>query len=136
MTAECGGPRVGVGVMVVDSAARVLLTHRRRPPEARSWSILGGAVRLFERLEDCAVREAREEAGVDIVIERLLCLTDHIVAGEAAHWVSPAYLGHIVSGDPFNAEPEKAFELRWFFLDALPPNLTITARNAARAYVR
>jgi 8-oxo-dGTP pyrophosphatase MutT (NUDIX family) len=32
---------------------------------------------MFERLEDCAVREAREEAGIDVVLDRLLCVTDH-----------------------------------------------------------
>jgi 8-oxo-dGTP diphosphatase len=136
MTVEHRVPRVGVGVLLVDTAARVLLTHRRRPPEAGAWSILGGSVELFERLEDGAVREAREEAGVDVVIERLLCITDHIVVSESDHWVSPAYLARIVRGDPVNAEPEKAFDVRWFALSDLPPNLTITARNAVRAYLR
>lgn len=67
----------------------------------------GRRVELFERLEECAVREAREEAGVDVIVERLLCVTDHIVEAESDHWVSPAYLGRIVRGDPINVEPDK-----------------------------
>ena len=35
-------PRVGVGVLVVDTQKRVLLTLRNRPPEAGCWSIVGG----------------------------------------------------------------------------------------------
>ena len=134
--AERAGPRVGAGVMIVDGANRVLLTLRRNPPEAGSWSIVGGRVELFERLEACAVREAREEAAIDIVIERLLCVTDHIVASEGDHWVSPAYLGRIVAGDVTNVEPDKTLDVAWFPFDALPGNLTMTARHAIDAYLR
>ena len=121
--------------MIVDSADQVLLTLRSRPPEAGCWSLLGGRVELFETLESCARREAWEEAGIDITLERLLCVTDHIVASEADHWVSPAYLGRIVSGTPVNREPEKTRIIRWFELGVLPANLTLTARRAIDAYL-
>jgi 8-oxo-dGTP diphosphatase len=132
---DCGAyPRVGVGVLLVDELGRVLLTLRKLPPEADCWSIVGGKVDFLEPLEDCAIREAREEVGVQIVIERLLCVTDHRLPGEGQHWVSPAFLGRIVSGDVRNCEPHKAREVRWFSRAELPPNLTMTARNAVKAY--
>src|SRR5215471_744357 len=59
-------PRVGVGVLVVDRERRVLLTLRRRAPEAGCWSLVGGKLDFMERLEECAMREAREEAGVEV----------------------------------------------------------------------
>ena len=135
MTLTSNAPRVGVGVLVADPTHGVLLTLRRHPPEAAHWSILGGRLELFETLQQCAVREAREEAGVDVVIERLLCVTDHILPYEESHWVSPAYLGRIISGEVVNAEPDKAFDVRWFWFDALPDNLTMTARRAIDAYL-
>jgi ADP-ribose pyrophosphatase YjhB (NUDIX family) len=126
-------PRVGVGVLLVDELSRVLLTLRKLPPEANCWSILGGKLDFLESLEACAIREAREEAGVQIVIERLLCVTDHRLPGENQHWVSPAFLGRIVSGEARNCEPQKTSDVRWFPLSDLPPNLTMTARNAIHA---
>lgn len=129
-------PRVGVGVLVIDDAGRVLLTLRRLPPEAGCWSILGGRLEGYERLEDCAVREAREEAGVEVALERLLCITDHILPSEEQHWVSPAYLGRIVRGRAENREPEKTAALEWFDFRQLPAELTLTARNAIAAYLR
>lgn len=129
------GPRVGVGVLIVDANDRALLTLRKRPPEAGHWSIVGGKVDYLETLEDCAVREAREEVGVQIAIVRLLCVTDHCLPKENQHWVSPAFLGRIVSGEPHNCEPDKTLKVSWFPLSALPPNLTMTARNAIRALV-
>jgi 8-oxo-dGTP diphosphatase len=129
-------PRVGVGVLLVDSQRRVLLTLRRRPPEAGCWSIVGGKVDFLEKLEECAIREAREEAGVDVELLQLLCVTDHVLPGERQHWVAPAYLGRVVHGKARNCEPEKTMEVRWFDLATLPENLTMTARNAISAYLR
>ncbi len=129
-------PRAGVGVLLVDEVGRVLLTLRKLPPEADCWSILGGKLDFLEALEECAIREAHEEAGVEIVIERLLCVTDHRLPSEGQHWVSPAFLGRIVSGEARNCEPNKTQQVAWFPLDQLPPNLTMTARNALQAYSR
>jgi 8-oxo-dGTP diphosphatase len=128
-------PRVGVGVLLIDSQDRVLLTLRKRAPEAGCWSIVGGKVDFLENLEQCAVREAREEAGVEVVLIRLLCVTDHVLPDEAQHWVAPAYLGRIVGGEPRNCEPDKTQEVKWFALDSIPENLTMTAQNAIAAYL-
>jgi 8-oxo-dGTP diphosphatase len=127
-------PRVGVGVLLVNDCGDVLLTLRKRPPEAGHWSIVGGKVDFLETLEHCAVREAREEVGLDITLVRLLCVTDHCLPQEGQHWVSPAYLGQILAGEARNCEPDKTRQISWFSLTALPPNLTITARNAIQAY--
>lgn len=130
-----GAPRVGVGVMVVDDEERVLLTLRRRAPEAGCWSILGGKLDFLEKLSECAVREAREEAGVEVELVRLLCVTDHLLPQEGQHWIAPAYLGRVASGEAQNCEPEKTEEVRWFALRNVPQNLTMTAQNAIATYL-
>jgi 8-oxo-dGTP diphosphatase len=127
-------PRVGVGVLLVDDAGRVLLTLRNNPPEANCWSIVGGKLDFLESLEHCAVRETFEEVGLEIASGALLCVTDHLLPEENQHWVSPAYLGRILRGEASNREPEKTRDVRWFALHELPPNLTMTARNAIEAY--
>jgi 8-oxo-dGTP diphosphatase len=129
-------PRVGVGVLIVDERGRVLLTLRKFPPEAGCWSIVGGKVDFLEAIEDGAIREASEEVGLRISIDRLLCITDHLLPDEGQHWVSPAYLGRILGGEVRNCEPEKTEEVGWFRSGELPRNLTMTARNAIAAYLR
>jgi 8-oxo-dGTP diphosphatase len=133
-TAEAHLPKVGVGVLLVDESGRVLLTLRDRPPEAGHWSIVGGKLDFLETLEQCAVRETLEEVGVNIAIDSLLCVTDHCLPAEGQHWVSPAYLARILGGEAKNREPRKTREVRWFPSDHLPPNLTMTAKNAIAAY--
>jgi ADP-ribose pyrophosphatase len=123
-------------VLLVDYRSRVLLTLRNLPPEAGHWSIVGGKLEYLETLRECALREAREEVGVRVSINGLLCVTDHVLPRESQHWVSPAYLGRVISGRAKNCEPRKTREVRWFPLGKLPPNLTMTARNAIAAYIR
>jgi 8-oxo-dGTP diphosphatase len=127
-------PRVGAGVLLVNEHERVLLTLRRAAPEAGCWSILGGKVDFLETVKDCAIREAYEEAGVRVAIDRLLCITDHLLPAENQHWVSPSYLARIVEGEAYNREPHKSQAVRWFGFDELPENLTMTARNAINSY--
>jgi ADP-ribose pyrophosphatase YjhB (NUDIX family) len=119
-----------------DAHKGVLLTLRKRAPEAGLWSIVGGKVDFLERLEPCALREAPEEAGVEVELVRLLCVTDHVLRDEEQHWVAPAYLGRIVSGEARNCEADKTRQVRWFEPESVPENLTITARNAIEECVR
>ena len=132
--ATAQNPRVGVGVLILNEQSQVLLTLRKLPPEAGCWSIVGGKLDYLETLQACAIREALEEVGVSISIESLLCVTDHLLPHEQQHWVSPAYLGRVLEGQARNCEPQKTQRVRWFALDELPPNLTMTARNAICAY--
>jgi 8-oxo-dGTP diphosphatase len=121
-------------VLLVDEHGRVLLTLRKLAPEAGCWGIVGGKLEYLETLHDCALREALEEVGLAISIEALLCVTDHLLPQESQHWVSPAYLGRVADGRAKNCEPQKTRAVRWFPLDQLPLNLTMTARNAINAY--
>jgi ADP-ribose pyrophosphatase YjhB (NUDIX family) len=122
-----------VGALIRNGDGQVLLARRGRPPEVGCWGILGGKVEFGELLTTTAVREVQEESGLDVRIVRLLCVTDHIVPAEGAHWVSPAYLCAVVGGVLENREPEAIPEIGWFELDALPGPLTITAQNALAA---
>ena len=45
------------------SDGKVLLVKRGREPLAGQWSLPGGAVEVGETLEECLVRELREETG-------------------------------------------------------------------------
>jgi 8-oxo-dGTP diphosphatase len=58
-------PVVGVGLVIVDGG-RLVLVRRGAEPALGKWSFPGGAVELGEAVRDAAVREAREECGLDI----------------------------------------------------------------------
>ncbi len=75
-------PLVGVGAVVV-KGARVLLVRRAKAPGAGRWSLPGGRQRLGETVRETAVREAREEAGVEVEVTALLDVVDSITRDAA-----------------------------------------------------
>jgi ADP-ribose pyrophosphatase YjhB (NUDIX family) len=58
-------PVVGVGVVIVHSG-KIVLVQRGFPPALGKWSFPGGIVELGETVRDAAVRETKEETGLDV----------------------------------------------------------------------
>lgn len=61
--------RFGVGIIIEDKDGRILLERRR---DCGLWGVCGGALDLGESFEAAAIREVREETGLEIEIVRLL----------------------------------------------------------------
>ena len=125
---------VGVGAVIIDQNNQILLLMRRKAPEIEHWTIPGGTVEFGETVENAILRELEEEIGVPCTIERLLGVTNHILPAEQKHWVSPAFLCHIVSGVPENREPDAHSQMQWFPLDELPSKITLTTAKALDFY--
>jgi 8-oxo-dGTP diphosphatase len=122
---------VGVGALITNGQNEVLLLQRKKQPEADCWSIPGGAVKMFETIENAITREIKEELNVDIKIIKLLGVTNHILEKEKSHWVSPVFLAQITGNQtPVNAEPDSHHDIRWFLINKLPPNITLTTSKA------
>jgi ADP-ribose pyrophosphatase YjhB (NUDIX family) len=65
-------PKVAVGTIICNDSREIVLVRRAIQPGYGKWVFPGGFVDRGEAVLSAAVREAREEAGVDIRIERLL----------------------------------------------------------------
>jgi 8-oxo-dGTP diphosphatase len=128
---------VGVGGVIVNDQNEVLLLLRKSPPEAGTWTIPGGAVEWFETCQDAIRRECLEEVGLTVEVAEFLTVVDHIVAQDAAHWVSLQYLCRVLPGtvavlDRYGL-PESD-EMRWFPIDAVPTSLSQPTRVAIEHY--
>lgn len=124
---------VGVGAVILRDN-RVLLLLRRKAPEADCWSIPGGKVEFGETTEEAVLREVLEELGVEGKITAPLGVTNQILPKEGIHYIAPRYLVTII-GEPVNVEEDKHADMRWFPLDALPENVTMTTRMALTGLV-
>ncbi len=82
---------VDIVIEMVDRPGRpVVLIERRHPPPG--WALPGGFVDVGERLEQAAVREAREETSLDVeLIELLGCYSDP-ARDPRGHTVSAVYV--------------------------------------------
>jgi ADP-ribose pyrophosphatase YjhB (NUDIX family) len=94
-----------VSVLPVDPAGRLLLV--RHAGHHDGWAVLGGAVEIGESPAQAAVREAREEIGVDI---RLLRLRD-VLGG-------PEY--EVTYGGIPSPDHDEVSDVAWFACELLP----------------
>ena len=125
---------VGCGALIIGADRKVLLVRRRRPPEADTWSIPGGKVSFGETIQNAVIREVQEELGILIDVIALLGVTDHILPEENSHWVAPAFLARIKSGNPMNLEPAAHHEFAWFDPNNLPKETSLTTNCAVSFY--
>ena len=102
-------PIAGVGVVVLKDDA-VLMIQRAKHPRPGQWSIPGGKQKLGETWRTTAVREVREETGVEIEVIGLVDVVDAIV-----HDGDPLLPG--VRPDPAAADASKPVRYHYTLVD-------------------
>jgi len=121
---------VGVGIILIRDNKILLLLRKDR----NEWSIPGGKVELNEKIEDTALREMKEEIGVDIKILKMLDTVETFA--DNVHWLSIIVVGKIIKGEPKNMEEEVHSEIKWFDLNNLPEKQFLPSKLAIEAYLK
>jgi len=108
-------PIVGVGI-VCFRGDEVLLIRRGKPPREGSWSLPGGRQKLGETVRDCALRELRQETGVEAAIGPLVDVVDSLTRdGDGKvqyHYTLVDFRADWRAGDPRSGGD--AADARWF----------------------
>jgi 8-oxo-dGTP pyrophosphatase MutT (NUDIX family) len=108
-------------VVVTDDAGRVLVIHRT---DNDNWALPGGAMDLGESLTTTAVREVKEETGIDCEVTGLVGIyTDpgHVILytsdGEVRQEFSIVYTARATGGTPTTSSESRRVE--WVDRDQL-----------------
>jgi mutator protein MutT len=123
-------PVIGVGAVII-CKRKILLEKRKGEPGRGKWSIPGGLVELGESAEQTAIREVKEETGLEVEKPELIDIVDNIVRDENGevkyHFVIVDYFVKLKGGN-MKASSD-AEELQWVPLDEVEKyDLTKTFR--------
>ena len=113
------------------------ILFQRRTDNGR-WGLIGGLVEMNETYSQAALREIREETGLEVELESFLGIFhNHNMVwsnGDAAHVISAMFTARIVSGEP--RIDEESYELRSFGKEELPDVFAEDHVAALDAYFR
>lgn len=106
-----------VDIVIYDPLQGIVLIERANEPYG--WALPGGFIDYGETCESAAIREAKEETNLDVVLTELIGVYSDPARDPRHHTMSVAYaanakdISELVAGDD-------AQNARFFSLDALP----------------
>jgi len=109
--------KVTTDAILIDND-KILLIKRGNEPFKGMWALPGGHVEYGERVEEAAVREAKEETGLDIKVIKLTGVYSDPKRDPRGHTVGVAYLCEAKGKKP--RAGDDASEAWWWPLDDLP----------------
>jgi len=116
---------VGVGVLILKDN-KILMGKRHEDKEKAdselhgegTWTMPGGKLHFQESFEEAAIRETREETGIELKSVRVFCVSNDKVSD--AHFVTIGLFSDDFVGEAKVVEPDEITEWNWFSIDNLP----------------
>lgn len=100
----------GASVVVIKGDSVLLILRE----DFRVWGLPGGAIEAGESVAEAAIREVREETGVEISLDRLVGMYYRQQGGHQA-----VFLAHPEAGDP-RPDGYESLKAQWFPIAHLP----------------
>ncbi|MGW5116475.1 NUDIX hydrolase [Streptomyces noursei] len=116
MMQQTADERPGIAAAIIVHEGRVLMVRRRVSEGKLSWQFPAGEVEPGESPADAAVRETKEETGLDVSAAKLLGERVHPATGRLMSYTAC----EVVSGTAHVADDEELAELAWVAHDEIP----------------
>jgi 8-oxo-dGTP diphosphatase len=116
---QCGfvfylDPKVAVGTIILDEQGQIVLVRRAIEPGYGKWVFPGGYVDRGEEVQAAGIREAREETGLDIRIDRLVNVYSYTGRAPVIIVYAATMTGGCLACD------DESLEAKFFAPDAIP----------------
>ena len=115
--------------IIIEMTGGIVLIHRKNEPKV--WAIPGGFVDYGESLEDAAVREAKEETGLDICELRQFHAYSDPARDRRSHNISVVFTA---KGEGIPKAASDADDIALFDKESLPEHLGFDHRDILADY--
>jgi len=112
-------PKVAVSAILV-RGGKVLLGKRKGAHGAGEWSFPGGHLEYSESWEACAIRETKEETGLNLEQATFVGVTNSLFPKDHKHYVTIFMTGACDTGEPMLCEHDQCEVWEWFDWEHLP----------------
>ncbi len=120
------------GCIIKNEQGKILLIHRNTAKRTQ-WEIPGGKIEAGEEPTKTAVREVKEELGIEVSIVQEVGNCTFEEDGNTLHYLW--FEAHIAAGTPHIKEPHLHDKLGYFSLDELKAQEANLSPNA-KAYIK
>lgn len=117
--------------IIIEVEGGIVLIKRKNPPHG--WALPGGFIDYGEKVEDAAIREAREETGLDISITQLLGVYSDPERDPRGHTITVVF---IARGEGIPAPADDAADLRIVDPQNLPEPIAFDHSEIIADYVK
>ena len=89
-------PKIRVSIILIENQKILLVEQEVSSFQDRQWSLPGGSLEFGETIKECAIREIKEETGLEILLDKFLYICDRIEG--TSHVVHLAFIAKRVGG--------------------------------------
>jgi 8-oxo-dGTP diphosphatase len=100
---------------------RILLIRRGHEPYRNMWALPGGFLEMDEELEECALRELKEETGLTGVVLNQLFTVGTPGRDPRGRTITVLYYGFAYYRSDKLKAGDDASDIYWFLVNKLPP---------------
>lgn len=120
---------------VIVRDGRILLGRRAHEPFLGRWEVPGGFVEVGEHPMDAAVREVREELGIEARLTGLVGVAVWQASFGQHEWLQSTVFEATTDATELHLDPREVAEARWFAGDELPASMADNHRNHLDAWL-
>jgi len=125
--------RVSANLLLIKDNQILLLRRFHTAWGNGKYTVISGHIDGNETIAEAMVREAKEEAGIELEAANLTIVhAMHRIAD--IECVDYFLTATIWQGEPKNTEPDKADDVRWFPLNDLPEKILPNIKAAIHSY--
>ncbi|MEW8956808.1 NUDIX hydrolase [Clostridium sp.] len=106
---------------ITNDKGEILL--QKRSDKEELWGLPGGAIELYESVEEALIREVKEETGLEVGVEKFIGVYSKYFAeypnGDTSQSICYLFKCNMISGD-LMVDNKETFDLKFFSRDNIP----------------